>query len=80
MIKGHESHYGSKGLRKIKLERPGRPDINWHFQYAPGNNNGTSVEDGQIPQIYFCAKHPYWDGFCKFVKKILSSQYIHIFE
>ena len=59
MIKGHESHYGSKGLRKIKLERPGRPDINWHFQYAPGNNNGTSVEDGQIPQIYFCAKHPY---------------------
>nr|CAD2174836.1 unnamed protein product [Meloidogyne enterolobii] len=58
-LSGHESHYGSKGLRKIKLERPGRSDINWHFQYAPGSNNGTSVEDGQIPQIIFCAKHPY---------------------
>ena len=58
-LKGHESHYGSKGLRKIKMERPGRSDINWHFQYAPGSNNGTSVEDGQIPQIIFCAKHPY---------------------
>ncbi|KAI3422352.1 BTB/POZ domain-containing protein 1 [Globodera pallida] len=58
-LTGHESHYGTKGLRKIKLERNGRPDINWHFQYAPGNNNGTSVEDGQIPEILFCAKHPY---------------------
>ncbi|KAL3113015.1 hypothetical protein niasHT_013480 [Heterodera trifolii] len=58
-LTGNESHYGTKGLRKIKLERNGRPDINWHFQYAPGNNNGTSVEDGQIPEIIFCAKHPY---------------------
>ena len=27
--------------------------IQFHFHYANGNNNGTSVEDGQIPEIYF---------------------------
>ena len=27
--------------------------VTFQFSYAAGNNNGTSVEDGQIPEIIF---------------------------
>lgn len=54
-LKGLDSHYGTKGLRKSCVDStgggPGR--VTFQFSYAAGNNNGTSVEDGQIPEIIF---------------------------
>ncbi|XP_064424426.1 BTB/POZ domain-containing protein 2 isoform X1 [Latimeria chalumnae] len=53
-LKGPDSHYGTKGLRKVTHESPvtGTKTC-FTFCYAAGNNNGTSVEDGQIPEIIF---------------------------
>lgn len=49
--KGPDSFYGTKGLRKVSHDSGGK--VTFQFQYASGNNNGTSVEDGQIPEIIF---------------------------
>ncbi|XP_063120164.1 BTB/POZ domain-containing protein 2 isoform X3 [Rattus norvegicus] len=53
-LKGPDSHYGTKGLRKVTHESPTTgAKTCFTFCYAAGNNNGTSVEDGQIPEIIF---------------------------
>lgn len=54
-LKGADSYYGTKGLRKVVCDVvEGKDDkIIFHFSYATGNNNGTSVEDGQIPEVIF---------------------------
>lgn len=55
-IKGRDSFYGTRGVRKMSL--PCKNDTNhitFQFSYASGTNNGTSVEDGQIPEIIFYA-------------------------
>lgn len=52
-LKGPDSHYGTKGVRKITLDCPRGGKVTFHFTYAAGNNNGTSIEDGQIPEIIF---------------------------
>ena len=52
-LKGLDSHYGTKGLRKVSVECPTGGKVTFQFSYAAGNNNGTSVEDGQIPEIIF---------------------------
>ncbi|TKC43677.1 hypothetical protein EI555_003759, partial [Monodon monoceros] len=50
-LKGPDSHYGTKGLRKVTHESPTTgAKTCFTFCYAAGNNNGTSVEDGQIPE------------------------------
>ncbi|XP_063612674.1 BTB/POZ domain-containing protein 1-like isoform X2 [Penaeus indicus] len=51
--KGPDSHYGTKGMRKVAVECPSGDRATFQFTYAAGNNNGTSVEDGQIPEIIF---------------------------
>ena len=53
MIQGPDSFYGTKGLRKVTLESVHSGKVTFQFTYAAGNNNGTSVEDGQIPEIIF---------------------------
>ncbi|KAH7729309.1 BTB/POZ domain-containing protein 2 [Aphelenchoides avenae] len=55
LARGPDSHYGSKGLRRIIRQTPSGP-ITFQFSYAAGNNNGTSVDDGQIPELVFCTK------------------------
>jgi BTB/POZ domain-containing protein 1/2 len=40
-------------MRKVNVECPGGQKVNFQFSYVAGNNNGTSVEDGQIPEIIF---------------------------
>lgn len=51
---GPDSHYGTKGLRKVTHESPTTGARTcFTFCYAAGNNNGTSVEDGQIPEVIF---------------------------
>ncbi|XP_014674739.1 PREDICTED: BTB/POZ domain-containing protein 1-like [Priapulus caudatus] len=52
-LKGPDSHYGTKGLRKMVHESLTSAKVTFHFTYAAGNNNGTSVEDGQIPEVIF---------------------------
>ncbi|XP_028672306.2 BTB/POZ domain-containing protein 2 [Erpetoichthys calabaricus] len=53
-LKGPDSHYGTKGLRKVIHEAATTgAKTCFTFCYAAGNNNGTSVEDGQIPEIIF---------------------------
>lgn len=52
-LKGPDSFYGGKGLRKVTHESPTSGKVSFQFSYAAGNNNGTSVEDGQIPEIMF---------------------------
>ncbi|TSP09102.1 BTB/POZ domain-containing protein 2 [Bagarius yarrelli] len=53
-LKGPDSHYGTKGMRKVTYESSGSGTKTcFTFCYAAGNNNGTSVEDGQIPEVIF---------------------------
>ncbi|CAH1796570.1 unnamed protein product, partial [Owenia fusiformis] len=52
-LKGPDSYYGTKGLRKVTHESVSSGKVTFQFTYAAGNNNGTSVEDGQIPEIIF---------------------------
>ncbi|RUS85740.1 hypothetical protein EGW08_006534 [Elysia chlorotica] len=52
-LKGPDSYYGSKGLRKVTHESVSSGKVTFQFTYASGNNNGTSVEDGQIPEMIF---------------------------
>ncbi|XP_061834735.1 BTB/POZ domain-containing protein 2-like [Nerophis lumbriciformis] len=53
-LKGPDSHYGTKGMRKVTHESSTTGTKTcFTFCYAAGNNNGTSVEDGQIPEVIF---------------------------
>ncbi|XP_042370936.1 BTB/POZ domain-containing protein 1-like isoform X2 [Plectropomus leopardus] len=52
-LKGPDSHYGTKGLKKVTKESATGTKTTFFFFSSPGNNNGTSVEDGQIPEIIY---------------------------
>lgn len=52
-LKGPDSHYGTKGLKKVTQESATGTKTTFFFFSSPGNNNGTSVEDGQIPEIIY---------------------------
>ncbi|KAM4592942.1 BTB/POZ domain-containing protein 1-like isoform 2-T2 [Odontesthes bonariensis] len=52
-LKGPDSHYGTKGLKKVTRESATGTKTTFFFFSSPGNNNGTSVEDGQIPEIIY---------------------------
>ncbi|XP_071345100.1 BTB/POZ domain-containing protein 1-like isoform X2 [Trachinotus anak] len=52
-LKGSDSHYGTKGLKKVTQESATGTKTTFLFFSSPGNNNGTSVEDGQIPEIIY---------------------------
>ncbi|XP_055355103.1 BTB/POZ domain-containing protein 1-like [Paramacrobiotus metropolitanus] len=52
-LKGPDSHYGTRGARKVTKVIGKDSSVTFNFIYSPGNNNGTSVEDGQIPEIIF---------------------------
>lgn len=53
MFQGTDSYYGTKGLRRVTVDCNNGEKVVFQFSYAAGNNNGTSVEDGQIPAIIF---------------------------
>lgn len=54
VFQGPDSHYGTKGMRKVTHESSSTGTKTcFTFCYAAGNNNGTSVEDGQIPEVIF---------------------------
>ncbi|XP_074597119.1 BTB/POZ domain-containing protein 1-like [Brevipalpus obovatus] len=53
-LKGSDSHYGTSGNRAVAVDLHGSGKITFQFSYSSGCNNGTCVEDGQIPEIIFC--------------------------
>ena len=57
-MQGPDSFYGTKGQRKVTHDivthdTSSGGKVTFQFTYATGTNNGTSVEDGQIPEIVF---------------------------
>lgn len=52
-LKGSDSHYGAGGSRKVVVDLVCGGKVTFHFSYAAGCNNGTSIEDGQIPELIF---------------------------
>ncbi|PIK61143.1 putative BTB/POZ domain-containing protein 2 [Apostichopus japonicus] len=52
-LKGPDSHYGTHGVKRIVHESVSSERVVFNFSLAMGNNNGTSVEDGQIPELIF---------------------------
>lgn len=52
-LNGPDSYYGIRGNRKVIHESPGGVKTHFTFSRAPGSNNGTSPDDGQIPEIIF---------------------------
>jgi BTB/POZ domain-containing protein 1/2 len=40
-------------LTQVSVDCNNGGKVTFQFSYAAGNNNGTSVEDGQIPEIIF---------------------------
>ncbi|OTF69985.1 hypothetical protein BLA29_000199 [Euroglyphus maynei] len=56
-LKGVDSYYGTNGCRTLTVNldkgHSGKETVTFQFSYAAGCNNGTSIEDGQIPEIIF---------------------------
>nr|CAB3226393.1 BTB/POZ domain-containing protein 1-like [Phallusia mammillata] len=52
-LDGYDSYYGTRGHRRVVKETQNEGQTVFTFLFAPGNNNGTSVEDGQIPELIY---------------------------
>lgn len=53
-FKGPYSHYGTKGLRSVMVDNDsGNGKAKFEFSIETGDNNGTSVDEGQIPELIF---------------------------
>ncbi|XP_011500374.1 PREDICTED: BTB/POZ domain-containing protein 1 [Ceratosolen solmsi marchali] len=53
-FQGPDSHYGSKGLRRVTVDCGAKHGkVKFLFNYEAGENNGTSIEGGQIPELIF---------------------------
>ncbi|XP_014218544.1 BTB/POZ domain-containing protein 1 [Copidosoma floridanum] len=51
---GPDSYYGTKGLRRVTVDCGSKHGkVLFSFNYEAGENNGTSIEDGQIPELIF---------------------------
>ncbi|CAG0886152.1 unnamed protein product [Darwinula stevensoni] len=57
-LRGPDSHYGTRGLAKVSVDTPSEGKITFQFFNGIGNNNGTCVQDGQIPEIVFYGLAP----------------------
>ncbi|XP_015117553.1 BTB/POZ domain-containing protein 1 [Diachasma alloeum] len=53
-FQGPDSYYGTKGMRRVTVDCDSdKGKVKFQFSFAAGDNNGTSIEDGQIPEIIF---------------------------
>ncbi|KAK0161286.1 hypothetical protein PV327_009773 [Microctonus hyperodae] len=53
-FEGPDSHYGTKGLRRVTVDCDGdKGKVKFQFNFAAGDNNGTCIEEGQIPELIF---------------------------
>ncbi|KAM3725580.1 BTB/POZ domain-containing protein [Dirofilaria immitis] len=69
-LKGPDSHYGTKGLRRIVHQSPSTGVITFQFTYAAGNNNGIGICKlfafflETITRIYVCCSYWFCFGYC----------------
>ncbi|XP_031838770.1 BTB/POZ domain-containing protein 2 isoform X3 [Nomia melanderi] len=53
-FKGPYSYYGTKGLKTVMVDSDsGNGKVKFEFSIEAGDNNGTSTEEGQIPELIF---------------------------
>ncbi|XP_033343078.2 BTB/POZ domain-containing protein 1 isoform X1 [Megalopta genalis] len=53
-FQGPCSHYGTKGLETVMVDSDtGNGKVKFEFSIETGDNNGTSTEEGQIPELIF---------------------------
>lgn len=53
-FKGPYSHYGTKGLKTVTVDNEtGNGKVKFEFSMEAGDNNGTSTDEGQIPELIF---------------------------
>ncbi|XP_078046856.1 BTB/POZ domain-containing protein 1 isoform X2 [Augochlora pura] len=53
-FQGPCSHYGTKGLETVMVDSDtGNGKVKFEFSIEAGDNNGTSTEEGQIPELIF---------------------------
>ncbi|KZC10177.1 BTB/POZ domain-containing protein 2 [Dufourea novaeangliae] len=53
-FKGPYSHYGTKGLKTVMVDSDsGNGKVKFEFSIESGDNNGTSTDEGQIPELIF---------------------------
>ncbi|XP_014486743.1 PREDICTED: BTB/POZ domain-containing protein 1-like [Dinoponera quadriceps] len=53
-FKGPFSYYGTKGLRTVMVDcDSGNGKVKFEFSNETGDNNGTSIDEGQIPELIF---------------------------
>ncbi|CAK9805306.1 BTB/POZ domain-containing protein 2 [Anthophora plagiata] len=53
-FKGPYSHYGTKGLKTVIVDSDsGNGKVKFEFSIEVGDNNGTSTDEGQIPELIF---------------------------
>ncbi|XP_029047370.2 BTB/POZ domain-containing protein 1-like isoform X2 [Osmia bicornis bicornis] len=53
-FKGPHSHYGTKGLKTVMVDSDsGNGKVKFEFNIEAGDNNGTSIDEGQIPELIF---------------------------
>lgn len=54
LFQGPYSHYGSKGLKTAMVDSDsGNGKVKFEFSIETGDNNGTSSDEGQIPELIF---------------------------
>lgn len=53
-FKGPYSHFGTKGLKTVTVDSDsGNGKVKFEFSTETGDNNGTSTDEGQIPELIF---------------------------
>lgn len=53
-FEGPYSHYGTKGLKTVVVDNDtGNGKVKFEFSLEAGDNNGTSTDEGQIPELIF---------------------------
>ncbi|XP_076622886.1 BTB/POZ domain-containing protein 1 [Colletes latitarsis] len=51
---GPHSHYGTKGIKTVMADSgTGNGKVKFEFSIEAGDNNGTSTDQGQIPELIF---------------------------
>jgi len=54
IFQGPLSYYGIKGLKTVLMDYDsGNGKVKFEFSSEMGDNNGTSIEKGQIPELIF---------------------------
>lgn len=54
LFQGPDSYYGKKGMRTVIVNSESNNSrVKFNFHFVAGNNNGTTIEEGQIPELIF---------------------------